>query len=827
MKRFTLMMLTALLAIAAGAQPRAARQLAAAADLTKQQQASRPVFDRQQRDARPLAKAPRQNSPELVTPPADLVTKTYRMNGSIQLSGWETLNRKIQIGFDGSDVYVQGFIYYLPEAWVKGTLNEEGTQVTFPVQFVGNIEVNSSEGPVTRDLYFWPATYGTGDDGKAAWLPYEAVFNYREDVGTFVLQQDVVTYIFENTLPDALRYVAVYDSDLTIADDSDTVEVPEGLETETYQMDGIMMGYDYDAEEWYENEPFARSVNVGFDDTHIYVQGLCPELPEAWAVGNRQGDTFVFANGQYFGTYIYNFEGYPIYLVGFDAEADEAADIVMELDEETGTLTTGQWVSMSAIADAVLAYELYSGVSLSHVEDVATVPATPGFGYFEYEEEDELVLIELDVPATDVEGRPLITSKLYYQLFTDYGEGKEPLVLEADLNESLPEDMSVIPYDYNDDDAILRGGEMMFFFANLDGLKRIGVQSIYEGGGEVNKSEVSWYLVDEDYVPGDEEQEEGPVTLPEGLEPEMYSMTAVSIYWGEDDPEDYSADVQVAIDAEKGNVYIQGLSSWLPEAWVKGRLSGTTVSVAAQYLGEFAGWGIPIDVVFNGATFVYDAQAGMLTSEEGYTSTATYEMYGETGEETADAYINVVITKVPEVAATPAAPEIVNFHLVQGYGYELNLNIPLEDVDGNPIFRSKLSYQLFYRQDGQDIPITLEADKYEYATEDLTIIPYLYTDHWEVTEGGETVFIYLDGIEDWDAVGAKSIYTAAGETRESTITWKTNDWGTRTGIDSMEAQEQAVYFDLQGRQTAAQAKGLVLKQTRRADGSVKTVKVVR
>jgi hypothetical protein len=36
-----------------------------------------------------------------------------------------------------------------------------------------------------------------------------------------------------------------------------------------------------------------------------------------------------------------------------------------------------------------------------------------------------------------------------------------------------------------------------------------------------------------------------------------------------------------------------------------------------------------------------------------------------------------------------------------------------------------------------------------------------------------------------------------------------------------------LYFDLQGRQTSATSKGLLMKQTRKADGSVSTVKVMR
>lgn len=504
MRKFTLMLLAAMFTITMGAQTAMlkkgpALQKPATAKMLRQSP------ERQLIEQGMFAQegASRKNvigeiTNELVTPPADLVTERYRLNGSIKVSGWETVSRTILIGFDGNDVYLQGFMYYLPEAWIKGTLSEDHSTVSFPMQFVGNIYNSDNE---LRDVYFWPATYITDDTDEGSWQPIDAVFNFNEDMKTFVLQQEVVTYIFENTLTDGLRYFAVYDSELTITSDIDTVEVPDDLVTEAYQLEGIAMNYDYDAEDWYADEEFVRSVQVAYDEDHIYIKGLCSYIPGAWVKGDRQGDKYVLANGQYFGIYIYEGEAYPIYLVGYDKQEDKAADIVLELDEETGTLTTQQWVSLSAIADDVLAYEIYSDVALSHILDVAAVPETPEIAYFEYDPDYEMGLAELEIPTVDVDGRPLMTSKLSYQIFTDYGDGVEPYVFLADWHEGLEEDMTVVPYDFEDDIDFLRGGEMVLFYSIEEGLKRIGVQSIYEGGGKTNKSEISWYLVDEDYEP--------------------------------------------------------------------------------------------------------------------------------------------------------------------------------------------------------------------------------------------------------------------------------------------------------------------------------------
>ena len=67
-------------------------------------------------------------TPEVVVAPEGLVTEEY----SITARNYEDkadVSGNVLIGFDGSDVYIQGLCTRLPEAWVKGTL--DGTTITF------------------------------------------------------------------------------------------------------------------------------------------------------------------------------------------------------------------------------------------------------------------------------------------------------------------------------------------------------------------------------------------------------------------------------------------------------------------------------------------------------------------------------------------------------------------------------------------------------------------------------------------------------------------------------------------------------------------------
>ena len=416
----------------------------------------------------------------VVTPPEGLETRGYRLNAYIfDGSSWEAVDRTLTIGIDGNDVYLQGFSVYLPEAWIKGTLNDDFTQVTFPVQYFGNLYGN--------DLYFYPAT--PADDNYVA---IDAVFNFDERADVFVLDQEQVCYIFENAYADHVGWYYMYDSEMNITPDANTVVVPEGLETQPYMITGVYMGYYEDIEEWFEGDPLRGLAMVGFDGDDIYVQGLCSYLPKAWVKGHREGDSYVFDNGQYFGPFVWMGDIYTLYLMGCAPETLEAQPLTLTPDPETGALVAQQWYGICADDTEVAWYDLLANVALAPMVDEPAVPADPSVLYFEYFPDEDLGYLVLDIPVVDVDGSPLLTSRLGYQLFCDYGYGPEPYIFWADIY-GFEDDQTVIPYDFNDDMNILMGGQLVVVYFIGEDIQRIGVQSVYEGGGETNLSEIGWY----------------------------------------------------------------------------------------------------------------------------------------------------------------------------------------------------------------------------------------------------------------------------------------------------------------------------------------------
>ena len=100
---------------------------------------------------------------------------------------------------------------------------------------------------------------------------------------------------------------------------------------------------------------------------------------------------------------------------------------------------------------------------------------------------------------------------------------------------------------------------------------------------------------------------------------------------------------------------------------------------------------------------------------------------------------------IADVAATPADPSILEvgpYDTSEGYGYVL-LDVPTTDVDGNDIKESKLSYQLFSDIEKDIQPIVFTPELYDKLTEDLSIIPYEFTDSYDFVVYGANKLVYL------------------------------------------------------------------------------------
>ncbi|MBO4660742.1 MAG: choice-of-anchor J domain-containing protein, partial [Prevotella sp.] len=229
--------------------------------------------------------------------------------------------------------------------------------------------------------------------------------------------------------------------------------------------------------------------------------------------------------------------------------------------------------------------------------------------------------------------------------------------------------------------------------------------------------------------------DEGPtlVELPEDAEVNPYVMVYT-------DASNNTASTPVNVAVVGTDVYFQGMSYLLPEAWVKGAMADNVVTFPAkQYVGVYSSYEYPCYAFYSGdATFTYDAEANTYTAEG--------EIYGV---EVADAYyydghyFDPVLSAVVEKAAMPANPEITKLQS-SDWGYVMDFNIPLIDTDGAGLVADKLSYMIYSDTEGEIAPLTFTPATHSLLTEDMTEIPYGFTENYDFYKGR----IYLNDLYD-------------------------------------------------------------------------------
>lgn len=350
-----------------------------------------------------------------------------------------------------------------------------------------------------------------------------------------------------------------------------------------------------------------------------------------------------------------------------------------------------------------------------------------------------------------------------------------------------------------------------------------------------------------------------PVEVPEGLETSTYLFSAMEYIDNEDDEDDenasrkaevdegieidatlqpYSYQIEVGVDGK--DVYFQGFTEDTNEFWAKGTLSddGKTVTIPAnQYLGQLAIIWFTFDYYLTAVgtdlqtmediVLTFDADKKTFSTNQIVTLHDGKRALGKAYQ----TFTDIEIEKMNEFAATPADPSVSNFGQSFGF-YKVNCDIPVEDVDGNALIGSKLSYVIWIEKDGIQQQLTLKAgeDGYTKLEEDMTEIPYKFTDNYDIYAGGDPVYLNFDEeeLQSWTKIGVQSIYYGAGECNKSNIGWyDLMEYWIAVAINEVKAGDTVVYYDMQGRVANASQKGLLIKQIRKADGTVKTVKVIR
>ena len=302
------------------------------------------------------------------------------------------------------------------------------------------------------------------------------------------------------------------------------------------------------------------------------------------------------------------------------------------------------------------------------------------------------------------------------------------------------------------------------------------------------------------------------ITLPEGTEYQQYVLTS----------DDGGRFVYVAFAGDE--VYFKGLTENCPDDVLVGTISDNIASIPVGTL------------LTSGDLRYYNFYCATAEEEEtdedddddwGYTTLnftpvnelqlniadrtnitpvdpEVYMCEADYGYTTVETYVNNIriAAYAGDVAATPATPSIEWYDDYEAF----SITIPSTDVDGNYINPDKLTYTLVI--DGEDFTFT--TDRYEAFAEDLTALPYNFTDGWDVYSSGADKFIYYNG-DDFTTAGVYSTYTVDGDARRSAIAYAGDNSGIREVTEESKAGDGAIHDLLGRRLNAVPSHGIIIK----------------
>lgn len=192
----------------------------------------------------------------------------------------------------------------------------------------------------------------------------------------------------------------------------------------------------------------------------------------------------------------------------------------------------------------------------------------------------------------------------------------------------------------------------------------------------------------------------------------------------------------------------------------------------------------------------------------------------------------VTIFPFVERAATPQPPYFwepqyyfSNYEwsdrLQMGFGRAYIVVMPY-DLDGNYLDPAKLYYSM-YIDDGEE-PFVFDQEDYPNLTEEMTEIPFYFTDNYGITVQSDILRLIAFFTEVQDSIGFQTIYYGGDERHASAIEWYYPNGTDGIGkVATGGVGGAKAFYDVAGRRQEGLRKGINI--VRKEDGSV--VKVLR
>ena len=165
-------------------------------------------------------------------------------------------------------------------------------------------------------------------------------------------------------------------------------------------------------------------------------------------------------------------------------------DAVFNYDAEKGEFTTTQALAINSALTELNAQETFTNVAITKFDEVAATPATPTVKALIFDEWSHN--IQFYVPTVGTNGETLNPSKHFYTIWVEVNGEQKPYVFTADMyytDQDVTEQPYSMYYSSWDNGHNIYLADDAAVFATW---AKVGVQSIYYGGGECKKSEIAW-----------------------------------------------------------------------------------------------------------------------------------------------------------------------------------------------------------------------------------------------------------------------------------------------------------------------------------------------
>lgn len=420
--------------------------------------------------------------------------KTYVRSGGAMYNFWGYLFSTYQDGSamqmvyadDGKTVYLQDPISQAAAGtWVRAELSDDGKTLTMPLNqhiifyddvgygmITAWVDVTlDDDGYVvaTPNLDIQEATFTIGDDGTISLVGSSGDVNNFECSGLGLIYDDDFTWAGYSD------WESVY-----TPFDATPVELPDGIVMEDFSMSYVDSN----------GSPAGKMVKVAMMDNDVYIQGFSSMVPEGIMKGTMNGDKVVFPSDQYLGI------GNSLFMnmMGLDADYMILDNLEFDYEAETRTMTASD---ILAVVAGESIQELFATPVIAPYFDHAATPANPEvIDFVDQGEVGGNNYGSFNVPTLDTEGNFINPNDLYYRIYFDedelftFGPDEYPYVTQF---------MTDVPYNYTEGYDFGVGGATVYFYET--GFRRVGIQSVFCGGGEVHESDIVYMELTEGNTP--------------------------------------------------------------------------------------------------------------------------------------------------------------------------------------------------------------------------------------------------------------------------------------------------------------------------------------